>query len=154
MLLTRSSGYTVLSCYRSWGQHEEPLYFKRDTERETPCGLCSPFQTQLALHVIVSWFNHVQLLFVCLSTWQWGRSQDRCRGRAASLPLITPSLPALPSALLFRSSLSQKRAFASRFAALLSTISTSVNMLLHYCEKCTVSTCRLWLHITLKARCL
>lgn len=35
MLLTRSSGYTVLSCYRRWGQQKEPFYFKRDRERNS-----------------------------------------------------------------------------------------------------------------------
>lgn len=103
--------------------------------RETPCSLCSPFQTQLALHVIVSWFNHVQLLFVCLSTWQWSRSLDLCRGRAASLPLITPSLPALPQPCCLEVH-SPRKVFASEFSASLLTISMSVHILLHYCEKC------------------
>lgn len=54
---------------------------RSERQREKlPAVLCSPFQTQLALHVIVSRFNRVQLLFVCPSGRQWSRSQALCRG--------------------------------------------------------------------------
>lgn len=65
MLRTRSSGYTVLSCYRNRGQTRNLCALKRHKRENLPAVCAAPFQTQLAFHVIVSRFNHVQLLFVC-----------------------------------------------------------------------------------------
>lgn len=152
MLLTRSSGYTVLSCYRSRDQHEEPI-LKRDGERETPCGLCSPFQTQLALHVIVSWFNHVQLLFVCLSTWQWSRSQDPLQETSSFSASYHTLLACSALSLVVYMFTLPEMFLHLAFSALLLTISTPVNILLHYCDKCQYIQARghaliVWLHTT------
>lgn len=103
----------------------------REIQKETPLRVCRSFQIQLALHIIVSWFTHVQLLFVCLSTWQWNRSQDLCRRRAASLPLITPSLPALPQTCCLEVH-SPRKVFASGLSAWLLTNSVLVNWM-HCC---------------------
>lgn len=108
---------------------------RSERQREKlPAVLCSPFQTQLALHVIVSRFNRVQLLFVCPSGRQWSRSQALCRGWAASLPLITPG-PALPRRcpVVLKITLPEK-CFASGLSAPRETISTKANILLRYCD--------------------